>query len=275
MKRFGLSLAHRRGVAGRGAGDGAAGAASLAPGQSVTGELSPATPSAARANMRTSTRSQGRRGQRVQLDLGSERFRSLSGGDRARRLLPRQRRCRGRRRSTDSRIVFAVPGRRRLPRRRHQLPPRRDRRLPARSLGARRRCRGHRAGRRPADPRSARRSTAGSPRATAASPRANIPTATASAPGAASASRIALTGDKLDPICCSRRPDGTRTPMTTARIDGQPSLNSRIDTVLAEDGDYVDHRHLLPARRDRRLSAQPRSRAPACRARSACPAAPA
>ena len=49
-----------------------------------------ATPSAARANMRTSTRSTGRRGQRRPARPRLRRLRSLSGGDRPRRLQPRQ-----------------------------------------------------------------------------------------------------------------------------------------------------------------------------------------
>ena len=62
--------------------------------------------------------------------------------------------------------------------------------------------------------------------------------------------------------------------MTTPRSTASTSLNSRIDTVLAEDGDYVDHRHLLPARTRPAPIGSASRRAPACRARSACPAAP-
>jgi len=50
---------------------------------------------------------------------------------------------------------------------------------------------------------------------------------------------ITLTGAKLDPYLMLARPDGTSDANDDSRVDGQPSLNSRIDTVLAEDGDYV------------------------------------
>ena len=50
---------------------------------------------------------------------------------------------------------------------------------------------------------------------------------------------IALNGNKLDPYLLLARPDGTSDANDDSRIDGEPSLNSRIDTVLAEDGDYV------------------------------------
>jgi hypothetical protein len=50
---------------------------------------------------------------------------------------------------------------------------------------------------------------------------------------------ITLTGGKLDPYLLLARPDGTRDANDDSDVNGQPSLNSRIDTVLAEDGDYV------------------------------------
>ena len=52
--------------------------------------------------------------------------------------------------------------------------------------------------------------------------------------------RIELTGaNDLDTYLLLRRPDGTQDANDDAEFDGQSSLNSRIDTVLADDGDYV------------------------------------
>jgi hypothetical protein len=51
--------------------------------------------------------------------------------------------------------------------------------------------------------------------------------------------RIELAGDKIDTYLMLRRPDGTQDANDDSEENGQPSLNSRIDTVLAEDGDYV------------------------------------
>ena len=52
--------------------------------------------------------------------------------------------------------------------------------------------------------------------------------------------RIELTGaDGLDTYLMLRRPDGSQDANDDAEYDGEASLNSRIDTVLAEDGDYV------------------------------------
>lgn len=50
---------------------------------------------------------------------------------------------------------------------------------------------------------------------------------------------ITLTGGKLDPYLLLARPDGSSDANDDSTVEGQPSLNSRIDTVLAEDGDYV------------------------------------
>src|SRR6218665_592816 len=51
---------------------------------------------------------------------------------------------------------------------------------------------------------------------------------------------IQLSGGKeLDTVLMLRRPDGSTDTNDDSEVDGQPSLNSRIDTVLAEDGDYV------------------------------------
>jgi len=50
---------------------------------------------------------------------------------------------------------------------------------------------------------------------------------------------ISLEAGKLDPVLVLARPDGTSDRNDDTEIDGQPSTNSRIDTVLAEDGDYV------------------------------------
>jgi hypothetical protein len=52
--------------------------------------------------------------------------------------------------------------------------------------------------------------------------------------------RIELTGvDDMDTYLMLRRPDGSQDANDDADYDGEQSLNSRIDTVLAEDGDYV------------------------------------
>lgn len=52
--------------------------------------------------------------------------------------------------------------------------------------------------------------------------------------------RIELTGTgEMDTYLMLRRPDGSQDANDDAEYDGQESLNSRIDTVLAEDGDYV------------------------------------
>jgi hypothetical protein len=52
--------------------------------------------------------------------------------------------------------------------------------------------------------------------------------------------RIELTGvNDMDTYLMLRRPDGSQDANDDAEYNGRPSLNSRIDTVLAEDGDYV------------------------------------
>lgn len=51
--------------------------------------------------------------------------------------------------------------------------------------------------------------------------------------------RIELTSDKMDTYLMLRHPDGSQDANDDAEYNGRPSLNSRIDTVLAEDGDYV------------------------------------
>ncbi|MEA3014804.1 MAG: hypothetical protein QOD42_3349 [Sphingomonadales bacterium] len=52
--------------------------------------------------------------------------------------------------------------------------------------------------------------------------------------------RIALTGGEgMDTYLILQRPDGSQDANDDSEENGQPSLNSRIDTVLAEDGDYV------------------------------------
>jgi hypothetical protein len=52
--------------------------------------------------------------------------------------------------------------------------------------------------------------------------------------------RIELTGvNDMDTYLILRRPDGSQDTNDDAEYDGRESLNSRIDTVLAEDGDYV------------------------------------
>ncbi len=52
--------------------------------------------------------------------------------------------------------------------------------------------------------------------------------------------RIELTGvNDMDTYLMLRRPDGSQDNNDDAEFNGEQSLNSRIDTVLAEDGDYV------------------------------------
>jgi hypothetical protein len=50
---------------------------------------------------------------------------------------------------------------------------------------------------------------------------------------------ISLTADKLDPVLQLSRPDGSQDVSDDTTVGGEPSTNSRIDTVLSEDGDYV------------------------------------
>jgi len=50
---------------------------------------------------------------------------------------------------------------------------------------------------------------------------------------------IALTANKMDTVLQLARPDGTQDVSDDTEVNGQTSTNSRIDTVLAEDGDYV------------------------------------
>lgn len=51
--------------------------------------------------------------------------------------------------------------------------------------------------------------------------------------------RIDASSDAFDTILTLGRPDGTQDVNDDTRIDGRASLNSRIDTVLSEDGDYT------------------------------------
>ena len=51
--------------------------------------------------------------------------------------------------------------------------------------------------------------------------------------------RIEMTSDKVDTYLALRRPDGTQDANDDTEVGGQTSTNSRIDTVLAEDGEYV------------------------------------
>ena len=51
--------------------------------------------------------------------------------------------------------------------------------------------------------------------------------------------RIELTADKFDTYLILRRPDGSQDDNDDSRVDGEVSTDSRIDTVLAEEGDYV------------------------------------
>ena len=51
---------------------------------------------------------------------------------------------------------------------------------------------------------------------------------------------ISLSADKMDTVLRLARPDGTEDVSDDTRLpDGRTSTNSRLDTVLAEDGDYV------------------------------------
>jgi len=51
---------------------------------------------------------------------------------------------------------------------------------------------------------------------------------------------ISLTSDKMDTVLRLARPDGTEDVSDDIRLpNGETSTNSRLDTVLAEDGDYV------------------------------------
>ncbi len=51
--------------------------------------------------------------------------------------------------------------------------------------------------------------------------------------------RIEMSSDKLDTYLMLRRPDGSQDANDDTEEGGQSSTNSRIDTVLAEDGEYV------------------------------------
>jgi hypothetical protein len=51
--------------------------------------------------------------------------------------------------------------------------------------------------------------------------------------------RISLAAEDMDTYLFLQRPDGSQDANDDTQENGQPSLNSRIDTVLAEDGDYV------------------------------------
>ena len=50
---------------------------------------------------------------------------------------------------------------------------------------------------------------------------------------------IALSAAKLDTVLELARPDGSQDVSDDTEVDGRTSTDSRIDTVLAEDGDYV------------------------------------
>ena len=51
--------------------------------------------------------------------------------------------------------------------------------------------------------------------------------------------RAELSAGKFDTYLMLRRPDGSQDDNDDTMVDGQSSTNSRIDTVLAEDGEYV------------------------------------
>jgi hypothetical protein len=50
--------------------------------------------------------------------------------------------------------------------------------------------------------------------------------------------RISLAAEDMDTYLMLQRPDGSQDANDDSEENGRPSLNSRIDTVLAEDGDY-------------------------------------
>jgi hypothetical protein len=50
---------------------------------------------------------------------------------------------------------------------------------------------------------------------------------------------ISLDSGRFDPVLRLTRPDGTEDVSDDTEVNGETSTNSRIDTVLAEDGDYV------------------------------------
>jgi hypothetical protein len=50
---------------------------------------------------------------------------------------------------------------------------------------------------------------------------------------------ISLTAGKMDPVLRLSRPDGTQDVSDDTTVNGETSTNSRLDTVLSEDGDYV------------------------------------
>jgi hypothetical protein len=51
--------------------------------------------------------------------------------------------------------------------------------------------------------------------------------------------RISLAAGDMDTYLILQRPDGSQDANDDTQENGEPSLNSRLDTVLAEDGDYV------------------------------------
>ena len=167
----------------------AAPATGLALGRPVTGDLTPSDAQRHSGKYEDAYTIEGRRGDRVQLDLASADFDAylvvtgpggftIANDD-----------ADGRRRFDRQPARPPTARRRRLPGRGHQLPPGRDRRLPARRRDARRRqCRGDRAARRFADRDRRRPSPARSPAATAAPPTVDSPITTVSPPAAASAS---------------------------------------------------------------------------------------
>jgi hypothetical protein len=70
--------------------------------------------------------------------------------------------------------------------------------------------------------------------------------------------RAELVSGKVDTYLSLRRPDGSQDDNDDTETEGRTSTNSRIDTVLAEDGEYVLVATSFP-RRDRRLSADARA----------------
>ncbi|HST36665.1 MAG TPA: PPC domain-containing protein, partial [Allosphingosinicella sp.] len=213
-------------------------AANLAPGQSVTGELSVSDTQRRSGKYEDAYTFAGTRGQRVQLDLGAEGFDTYlvvtgpngfflanddveGGGD-----------------ETDSRIVFEVPadGAYRIAATSYRPgetgPYRIAASVPAANVAITR-------------PVAAQPIRIGqNVRGTLQDGDGRLASGEFTDRYRFSARRgqrvtIALTGNKLDPYLLLARPDGTSDANDDSRIDGQPSLNSRIDTVLAEDGDYV------------------------------------
>ena len=239
MNRIALSLiAAAAGLAaGPAAGQTEAAPPSIAAGQTVTGELGASDTQRRSGKYEDVYLLQGRRGQRVQLDLGSEAFDpylvvtgpdgfvlvndDAEGGE-----------------GLASRLVF-------------QLPADGAYRIAATSFRA-----GETGGYRlqaslPAADAAVNAPVAAAPIAVGATVNGRLAEGDGREGSGAFADRyrfharrgervtIALGSDKLDTVLQLARPDGSEDVSDDTRVDGRTSTDSRIDTVLAEDGDYV------------------------------------